>query len=301
VRRRRIVKALAAGAAVAAAAALRTTSGARHRPGVLRGTPLLIAHRGGAALAPENTMPAFRDVLDTWHADMIELDVRASADGHCVVIHDGTVDRTTDGHGAVAAMTLAELRELDAGHRFTCDGSSHPFRGRGIGIPCIEEVLESLPKARITIEVKAGAAQAPLFDALDRFNAFDRVVLGGMHDRDRTLFRRRHRGATSPSLEQLRPWALLQRVGAGALWRLPGDVVQVPENFGDRRVVTPGFVRAIHRQGLDVHVWTVNRRVDMERLLDWGVDGLVTDWPDVLGTLLHERIGRPLAPGHTRA
>jgi glycerophosphoryl diester phosphodiesterase len=289
--------ALAASVSVIAAAARRTDRRGRARRDVLAGRPLLIAHRGGAGLAPENTMAAFREGLDTWAADMVELDVRSSADGHCVVIHDETVDRTTDGSGEVAAMTLAELRELDAGYRFTPDGRSYPFRGRGIRIPTIAEVLEELAAARITIEVKIGTAQVPLFAALSRFNAADRVVLAGMNSADRTLFADHHAGATSPSSEQLRPFVLMNQWGLGAFWRLPGDVVQVPERFGDRTVVTPAFVRGVHRQGLDVHVWTVNEREDMDRLLDWGVDGIVTDRPDTLGQLLHERYGRPLAPG----
>ena len=109
---------------------------------VLRGGPLLIGHRGAAGLAPENTMPSFRDAVERWDVDMIELDVRASADGHCVVIHDATVDRTTDGTGPVAAKTLAELRELDAGARFRAPDGSAPFAGRGTTIPTIDEVAD---------------------------------------------------------------------------------------------------------------------------------------------------------------
>src|SRR5687768_14873397 len=107
---------------------------------VLRKTPMLVAHRGGAGLKPENTLAAFLDADALWQADMIELDVHATADGHCVVIHDPTVDRTTNGSGAVAAMTLAELQSLDAGYRFTADGGrSFPMRGQGIRVPTIED------------------------------------------------------------------------------------------------------------------------------------------------------------------
>src|SRR5688572_18850985 len=154
----------------------------------LQGGPLLIAHRGGAGLMPENTLAAFISASDDWAADMIELDVHASADGHCVVIHDDTLERTTSGSGPVAARTLAQLKSLDAGYHFTRDGGrTFPFRGLGITIPTIEEVLERLPKMRLTIEVKTGAAQRPLFAAVERFNATDRVIAAGMYDRDRTL------------------------------------------------------------------------------------------------------------------
>jgi glycerophosphoryl diester phosphodiesterase len=136
----------------------------------------------------------------------------------------------------------------------------------------------------------------PLFDAMDRFGASDRVVVGGMHEADRTLLATRHSGATSPSMEQLRVFGALQFARLGALQRIAGDVVQVPESWGGRRIVTRAFVDAVHRQGLDVHVWTVNERTAMERLLDLGVDGLVTDRPDVLAAVLGERTGRPV-PG----
>jgi glycerophosphoryl diester phosphodiesterase len=268
------------------------------RHAVLSGAPLLIAHRGGAGLAPENTMSAFRSAAADWAADMLELDVRASADGHCVVIHDETVDRTSDGTGAVAALTLDELRRLDAGYRFTSDdGATYPFRGRDVRIPTIEEVLESLPGMRLTVEVKTGAAQAPLFAAIERFGARDRVIAAGMYDRDRTAFAN-YDGAVSGSTESLRRFYLRHRLGLGRLLPPRADVVQVPEEWDGRRVVTPRFVRDLRARDIPVHVWTVNDAGAMKRLLDWGVEGLITDRPDILATVLHERAGRPLPRGH---
>src|SRR5512142_834438 len=117
----------------------------RATPAALAGPPLLVAHRGGAGLAPENTLPAFLSARDDWGADMIELDIHLTADGQVVVIHDPVVDRTTDGSGPVAAKTLAELRELDAGYRFTTTEHSYPFRRQGVRIPLLAEVLEALP------------------------------------------------------------------------------------------------------------------------------------------------------------
>ena len=118
------------------------------RPGwpYLAGAPLLIAHRGGSALAPENTLLAFQRALDWWGADILELDVQPTRDGEAVVFHDDTLDRTTDGSGPVSARTLAELKQLDAGHHFTPDGGqTFPFRGRVIGIPTLAEVLRAFP------------------------------------------------------------------------------------------------------------------------------------------------------------
>ncbi|HEX6134551.1 MAG TPA: glycerophosphodiester phosphodiesterase [Longimicrobiales bacterium] len=269
------------------------------RHSVLAGAPLLIAHRGGSGLAPENTLNAFVNGARRWAADMIELDVRASADGHCVIMHDATVDRTTDGSGAVAAKTLAELRALDAGFHFTADGGrTFPFRGQGVTVPTIDEVLEALPATRLTVEVKSAAAQTPLFAAIRRFNASGRVIAAGMYDRDRTLFGT-YDGAISGSLEELKPFWLRHRLRLGWLKRPPADVVQIPEIWEGRRLVTPRFVRDLRRHGVPLHVWTVNDPADMHRLLDWGVSGILSDRPDILGRVLHERVGRPLAPGHT--
>jgi glycerophosphoryl diester phosphodiesterase len=271
------------------------------RHSVLAGAPLLIAHRGGSGLAPENTLPAFLNGVTRWAADMVELDVHASADGRCVVMHDALLDRTTDGSGPIAAMTFAELRGLDAGYRFTPDeGRTFPFRGRGVTVPTIEEVLEALPSTRITIEVKAAAAQEPLFAAIRRFNARDRVIPAGMYDRNRSLFRTWD-GASSGSLEELTPFYLRHRLGLGWWKAPPCDVVQIPEVWQGRRLVTPRLARDLRRHGIPLHVWTVNEPADMHRLLDWGIEGLLSDRPDILGRVLHERVGRPLAPGHFEA
>jgi len=130
--------------------------GVRPRPGraFLAGAPHLVAHRGGSGLAPENTLEAFRSAVDDWGADILEMDVRLSADGHVVVIHDETVDRTTNGSGAVGALTLEELRALDAGWRFTDPSGATSFRGRGARLPTFDEVLDAFPAVRINVEAK---------------------------------------------------------------------------------------------------------------------------------------------------
>lgn len=241
-------------------------------------------------------MPSFREAVDRWEVDMIELDVRASADGHCVVIHDATVDRTTDGTGPVAAKTLAELRALDAGARFRAGDGSAPFAGRGITIPTIDEVLESFPDTRFTFEVKIGTAQEPMFDAIRRHGAIERVVAAGMDPADRLMFGD-YAGAISGSVRDVRAFYVRHRVFCGWMWRRCADVFQVPEVQGRLRIVTPRFVRDARRHGVPVHVWTVNETADMERLIDWGVDGLITDFPDRGARVLGARVGRPLPAG----
>lgn len=268
------------------------------RHSIFDGTPLLIAHRGGCVLAPENTLTAFRSAAVIWGADMIELDVQATADGHCVVIHDDTVDRTTEGSGEVAALTLAEVQALDAGYRFTRDaGSTYPFRARGVRIPTIEQVLEALPNMRFTVEVKAAAAQAPLFAAVERLGAHHRVVVAAMYERDRTQFAV-YPGPTSASFEALKRFYRMHRLRLGRFFGLRADAVHVPEEWQGRRLVTPRFVRDLKAHGIPVIVWTVNDGTIMRRLLQWGVGGIVTDRLDILGGLLHELFDRPLAPGN---
>lgn len=272
----------------------------------LRGGPLLIGHRGAAGLAPENTLPSFLDAVDRWAVDMVELDVRSTFDGACVVIHDPTVDRTTDGTGAVASMTLAQLRELDAGYRFRDEEGRQPFAGKGIAIPTLDEVLEALPDTRITVEIKIGTVQPVLRDTIRRHGAADRVVVAGMNHRDQALFRADYDGPRSASTVEAGWFYVMHRLRLARVAPIGADVFQVPELYphdgregeGARRIVTPHFVRDAARRNIPVHVWTVNDPAHMRRLLDWGVDGLITDRPDLAALVLSEVAGRPPAPGN---
>ena len=245
-------------------------------------------------------MAAFRHAVEGWAADMVELDVHASGDGHCVVIHDDTVDRTTDGSGHVAFMPLKDLGRLDAGYRFSRDGGrTYPFRGKGITIPTIDEVLGSFPDLRFTVEVKAAAAQAPLLQAIQRAGAEQRVIIAGMEHCQRTLFHR-YDGPVSASARQCRLYYSLSRLGMARLYTPATDVVQLPYSWRGVQVVTPRLIASLHSKGLPVHVWTVNDVDVMERLIDWCVNGIVTDRCDLLAQVLTRRLGRPEAPMASR-
>ena len=269
------------------------------RPGApyLAGAPLLIAHRGGSALAPENTLTSFTQALEWWRADVLEMDVHATRDGEAVVIHDPTLDRTTSGTGPVSDRSLAEIREVDAGHRFTPDrGASYPYRGKGIRVPTLAEVLSAFPNARVNVEIKDGRAQEVVWRVVHAAGATQRVLIAAGRRADRARFAR-YPGPVSASEEELRAFYLHHRLHATALYRPVVDAFQMPERHGGLQVVSPRLVAEAHARNVAVHVWTVDEADDMGRLLSWGVDGLVTDRPDRLARVLHERVGRPLPPG----
>lgn len=264
------------------------------RPGhpYLAGAPLLVAHRGGASLAPENTMEAFRRAVRLWEADILEMDVRSTADGRIVVIHDATVDRTCDGTGRVADLHWAELREMDAGYRFRDLEGRRRFRGAGVRIPLFEEVLEAFPDLRLNVDSKAPEAARGLVEIVRRHGAAHRVLVAATEERHRADARG-YEGPWGASAAQARRFWFLNRLRLTRFYPMRADALQVPVQWRGRRVVTPRFVRAAHRANVPVHAWTVDAPEVMRRLLSWGVDGIQSDRPDVLARVLVEETGRP--------
>ena len=242
----------------------------------------MFAHRGGGALAPENTLAAFEHGLSLG-ADGLELDVRLSRDAVVVVHHDRSLERTTNLRGAVAEFTAGELARADAGHRFR-RGDAFPFRGLGIGVATLAEVLARYPDVPIVIELKMNnvALAVATIEAVGRAGAVDRVCLGSFGLRVLRAARRLAPAiATSAAREEVR-WALYRSWFRWPVSRVAYAGYQVPEHAGRTRVVSPRFVDEAHRLGLGVQVWTVNKENDARRLLDWGVDALITDRPDVI-------------------
>ena len=242
----------------------------------------VFAHRGGAGLRPENTRAAFAHAA-ALGVDGCELDVRLSRDGEVVVIHDATLERTTDADGPVSALTAAELARVDAGHRFDA-GAGFPWRGQGEGVPRLADVLADHPAMPFIIELKGtDPAVAEAATALvARAGALDRVCFGGFADVTLAAARRAQPTAcTSAATEEIR-WALYKSYVWWPLGRVPYQAYQVPEVASvGTRVVSPRFVRQAHRAGKVLHVWTVNTVADMQRLAAWGVDGVITDLPDL--------------------
>ncbi|MGE3273679.1 MAG: glycerophosphodiester phosphodiesterase [Vicinamibacterales bacterium] len=244
--------------------------------------PLVFAHRGGARLAPENTMAAFAHGL-ALGADGLECDVHLSRDGVPIVIHDATLDRTTDGHGPVARLTAAELAAVDACCRFR-DEAGAPFAGPRAGVPTLAQVLAAFPGTRLIIEMKGDSAALgqAVAEVVRAAGAGARVCLGSFSHRTVTAARAAAPDlATSASLPEAQ-WTLyrswLRWPFAG---RRPYQAFQVPERTRRLRVVSPGFIRQVHREGQVVQVWVVDDPADMRRLVAWGVDGLISDRPDL--------------------
>lgn len=250
---------------------------------------LVVGHRGAAGLAPENTLPSFAAALEHG-AHMLELDVWPTRDGSIVVLHDATVDRTTNGTGRITDMTLAEAKALDAGYRFSPDGGqTFPWRGQGVTIPTLEEVLLAHPDTPFIIEVKYSdpAVVPTVLDVIDGAGARGRVMIGSFHSE--VVQRVRELAPdipTSYGQEEALRYVIAQRLGLGAFLKPKASALQLPEWYGALRVVNPGFARLARRQGLDLHVWTVNDEESMLRLVGVGVDAIITDYPDRLQRVL---------------
>lgn len=239
--------------------------------------PIAFAHRGGAGDAPENTLMAF-EIAVTLGYSYLETDAHLTRDGVLVAFHDGRLDRVTDRAGAIAELAIADVEAADAGYMFSPDGGrSFPFRGRGIRVPRLEDVLVRWPDVRVNIDPKADACVLPLAALLDRLSAWDRVCVGSFSDRRLRWIRELGRGRACTSMG---PHAVaLARIAAafGRIPRLGADCLQVPTQRGPLPIVTERFVAVAHRAGLPVHVWTVNDEPTIDRLLDLGVDGIMSD------------------------
>ena len=287
--RRRLVIALSVLASLTAIAWVsRMTPQARSS--VFTGEPVaVVAHRGGAGDVPENTMLAFGRAREVG-VDGLELDLHLSADGHIVVIHDPTVDRTTNGTGRVADLTLAELQTLDAGYHFAADDGTFPYRSRGLTIPTLDEVLSAFPNLPVNMEIKpdtGGRLVPALAELLQDHDALDRVVVTSFDGALLRDFRDRLPGvATNLGADELRVFYVLQRLKLHGWYRPPGEVLMIPEVYGDLRLVTPSLLDAASSLGLSVHVWTVNEPDDMRRLMAMDIDGIITDYPGRLQDII---------------
>jgi glycerophosphoryl diester phosphodiesterase len=237
--------------------------------------PIAFAHRGGASEAPENTMPAFEHAVRLGYR-YVETDVHVTADGELLAFHDDRLDRVTDRVGALADLPWSEVRAARV------DGREP--------IPRFEDLLGAWPDLRINVDPKHDAAVEPLAKVLRRTGAVDRVGVGAFSDRRLARLQTLVGGGLCTSMgprQVARLVAASRHLPGGA--HLTSPCAQVPTHQGRIPLVTPAFVQTAHRRGVQVHVWTIDERDEMIRLLDLGVDGIMTDRPQVLKDVLIER------------
>ena len=243
--------------------------------------PHLFGHRGAAGEAPENTLPSFELA---WRAGLpyLETDCHATRDGEIVLCHDAELERTTNGQGPLAEHSYAELEKLDAGYHFSADGRSHPFRGRGVRIPRLVELLAAFPTARINLEVKQAdpPIAAEVVRLVRRAGAESRMLLaaedGALLDALRALDPGTAIGASYADV--LAFFAALDADALGS-YAPRSHALQIPTHALGRELVTPEVIAAAERVGLFVHVWTINDPAEMRRLLALGAHGLMSDHP----------------------
>ncbi|NOK59111.1 MAG: glycerophosphodiester phosphodiesterase [Chloroflexi bacterium AL-W] len=252
-------------------------------------TPLVIAHQGGDWVWPGNTLYAFEQSV-ALGVDVLEMDAHASADGELIIIHDDTVDRTTDGSGAIKDLTIAELKALDAAYNWSRDdGATYPYRGEGLTIPTLEEIFQAFPSQKMNIEIKQ--TEPPITQSLCQliydYSMETQVLVASFHNEAMAEFRAAcPEVATSASRHGVTMFVVLNTLRLGGTYSPVEVAHQVPEYQSDTRIVSPSLIAAAHRRNLHIHIWTPNERKELARFIDLGVDGIITDRPDILMELL---------------
>ena len=250
--------------------------------------PHVHAHAGADHLWPGNTMLAFQGSYELG-VDVLELDSQITSDGVIVVIHDDTVDRTTDGTGRVDSMTLEEIQALDPAYNWAGPAGDQPYRGEGLTVPTLQEVLEAFPDVGVNIDMKADDPRVPqaTCDLIRRTGREQTVLVASFIQRNLHEFRRLcPEVATSAGPDEVRNFLILNLLGLGRATRPAADAFQVPVSQGSIPVVTRPFVRGLRERNVQLDVWTINDEAEMRRLFDLGVPGIITDRPDLaLGIL----------------
>jgi glycerophosphoryl diester phosphodiesterase len=256
--------------------------------------PLVIAHQGGDGIWPGNTMYAFEKAVGIG-ADVLEMDAHITKDGHIVLMHDEEVDRTTDGSGLIEDLTLDELKRLDAAFRWSNDdGKTFPYRGQGIQVPTLEDLFQKFPQMRYVIEIKRtqNPIDKPLCDLIREYNMQDKVLIASFHDEAMQNFRKTcPEIATSASRTEVRNFVLLGKVFLSGFIAPQYQSIQPPYDPKESMnipIMTERFIREAHAKNVKVEPWTVDDPELMRQYMEWGVDGIMTDRPDLMIEVLKE-------------
>lgn len=254
------------------------------------GRVLVIAHQGGDGLYPGNTLYAMEKSV-ALGVDVLEMDIHSTVDGVLVLMHDTTVDRTTDGSGEIRAMTLTAIKLLDAGYDWSPDGGvTYPYRGQGIAVPTLEDIFTAFPHMRMNIEIKQAEPPiaAPFCSLIREHGVEERVLVASFRGQALDEFRALcPEVATSAYTEEVRTFFAMNVMFLGGAYSSKAHALQVPEYNSGLHVLSPRFVRTAQSRNLQVHAWTINEVEVMRRILATGVDGIITDYPDRLLAILN--------------
>jgi len=250
--------------------------------------PIRLAHRGSRILWPENTWHAFDRAIEDYGYQYVETDVQVTADGVVVVFHDNTLERCTNGVGSVSEWRWEDLKHLDAAYNFSPDEVSFPLRGAGIGVSRLDDTFDRYPDVCLNIDLKAKDSEWAVAEVVKRMGRQDSVMVGAFSDTRIARFRRITKGTVATSAGPRRALAMYAASRAGRSVSSKADAFQLPYKTRgvacDRRLID-----AVHEAGKPIHLWTLNDRHEMEKFLDLGVDGIVTDRPDILNEVMEER------------
>jgi glycerophosphoryl diester phosphodiesterase len=252
--------------------------------------PRAFGHRGAAGTHPENTMVSFQAAVSAG-VDYLELDVHMTGDGKVVVAHDETLERTCGLPGAIGAMDFAEVIAADAGYTFSPDGVEFPFRGKGVRIPALADVLGAFPRTRFIIEAKQTepSLTAAMLKVIDVAGMRRMVLVASEHQTPLDEIR-----ALGPDIPTNLGYHEISRfmqamAARDSAYEPPGEALQIPAEYHSWRLVTPETLAMARRNAIEVHVWTVNEEREMDALLDLGVDGVITDFPARLLRVIDRR------------
>jgi glycerophosphoryl diester phosphodiesterase len=258
--------------------------------------PLVIAHQGGELLAPSNTMASFTKAADMG-VDVLETDIHITKDGHLVAIHDPTVDRTTNGSGAVADMTLEEIQKLDAGYHFKDLDDNYSYRNKGVYIPTVEEMFQTFTDLKIEIEIKddnpperLDEIASKLWALIKKYQMEDKILIASFDQTIMDTFESYAKGrvATSAGRAEVKNFVVTHKFFLRNLYVPSVDAFQIPIEDSGFDLTDQRLIDGAHRLGMQIHYWTIDDPVTMKKLIDAGADGILTNRPDLLLELLEK-------------
>jgi glycerophosphoryl diester phosphodiesterase len=249
----------------------------------------VIAHRGGSMESPENTLFAFENAVTISPKVILEMDIHYTKDKQIVVHHDNTLDRTTNAAGPIKNKTLEELKTLDAAYNFKDADGSYPLRGKGIQIPTIIEVFDRYPDTRMIVEVKPNNLELAkdLYTLAKKYNRLEKTIFASEHSAVVKYFRSLDENLlTNAAKDDVLRSIMLLSLHLGSFDNMKADAYCIPERESGIQVYSPELLSELHKRHKKAYIWTINETEDMKRLIKEKVDGIITDRPKALSSLL---------------